>query len=191
VGIALHDHLLIVDGLHYMAAAFQNPEQPARALEYLRLASQYSFWLGYPQQVDYTWQIWGACHYYIGNYAEAEYFMRGTVYSFRGSGHNYAVALLSHGLALMHLKRYADAERSYQAALDEWHTLKRPADALYAGHALAELSWQSGRVAEAIARLEATIAEAEALGDQVNNQILAALRADLTKYREQSKNADS
>lgn len=190
VGIALHDHLLILDGLQYMAAAFQNPEQPARALEYLRLASQYSFWLGYPQQVDYTWQIWGACHYYLGNYVEAEYFMRGAVYAFRGSGHNYAVTLLGHGLALMHLKRYAEAELSYQAALDEWIALKRPAEALYARHALAELSWISGRDSEAIARIEATIAEAEALGDQVNDQVLAALRADLIKYREQSNRGD-
>ena len=167
VGIAQHDHVLILDGLQYMAAAFQNPAQPARALEYLRLASQYSFWLGYPQQVDYTWQIWGACHYYLGNYVEAEYFMRGAVYAFRGSGHNYAVTLLGHGLALMRLKRYAEAELSYQAALDEWRSLKRPADALYARHAQAELSWLCGRDSEAIARIEATIAEAEALGDQI------------------------
>ena len=183
VGIALHDHLLILDGLQHMAAAFQNPAQPKRALEYLRLASQYSFWLGYPQQVDYTWQTWGACHYYLGNYVEAEYFMRGAVHAFRGSGHNYAVALLGHGLALMHLKRYSEAEQSYQAALDEWQALKRPADALYARHALAELSWLSGRDDEAVGRIQAAIADAEMLGNQVNEQVLDALRADLIKYR--------
>jgi len=33
-------------------------------------------------------------------------------------------------------------------------------------------------------RIEAAIADAEALGDQVNVQVLAALHADLIKYRE-------
>jgi len=110
--------------------------------------------------------------------------MRGAVYAFRGSGHNYAVARLGHGLALMRLKRYGEAEQSFLAARDEWQALKRPADALYARHALAELSWLRGRDDEAIVRIEAAIADAEALGDQVNVQVLAALHADLIKYRE-------
>src|SRR5439155_9479082 len=41
-GSALHDDTLIMNGLHYMALAFQVSSQPQRAFSYLELTMQYA-----------------------------------------------------------------------------------------------------------------------------------------------------
>jgi tetratricopeptide (TPR) repeat protein len=183
VGIAYHDDKLILDGMHFVAVAFYLLREYTQTFRYIELAMQYSYWSGDSNQIDYMWYTCGTCYYGMGDFSQAEYFMRGSVRAFEGSGHYHALALLSHGLCLIKLKSYAEAERALTGALNEWGKLNQPVDQIYAKHALAELCMITRRYDEAVARLEATLADAEALGERCHSFLLDELRKDRKKYR--------
>jgi hypothetical protein len=183
IGIALHNDTLIINGLHYLALSFQiAPEQAQRAFRYLDLAMQYAYWTGDALQIDYMWQTWATCALYLKEHHEAEYFFRIAVQVFNGYGDHYAAALHGHGLSLLFLDHYDEAETLLELALAKWEQLQRPLEGLYTRHALAELYSRVARHEEAIVLMQLTLADALAMGPHCSEFLINLLRTDLDEY---------
>ncbi|GEM_PF-6261777 len=182
-GAALNDDRYAVNGLHYMAIAFQLANEPRRAFPYLERALARASRSGDATQLDYLWHTWGSCYYLLGEYEAAEYYLSRGVSVLAGRGTYYATALYMLGLSQMHQDKLAQAIESLTRALDVWAQHKRPFDQLYARHALSDVYWRQGRIAEAVELAESVLAEAETMEHSRRDLLLEALRRDLDKYR--------
>jgi tetratricopeptide (TPR) repeat protein len=100
-----------------------------------------------------------------------------------GRGAYHATALYMLGLSQMYQDKLAQAVESLTRALDVWVQHKRPFDQLYARHALSDVYWRQGRIAEAVELAESVLAEAETMEHSRRDLLLEALRRDLDKYR--------
>jgi tetratricopeptide (TPR) repeat protein len=182
-GMVCRNDLLIANGLHYMALAFQVGRQPQRALRYLELATEFNLQLGDSLRLAYLQHTWGTCYYLLGDYDKAESYLRDCVRSLRGRGNYYGWALQMLGLILMRRSAFEQAEHNLAAALAVFEDLRQPYDALSVRHALAHVYWLSGRPAEAVQLGEAVLAELETLQGERRDVLLAELRNDLEKYQ--------
>ncbi len=191
VGIGLRNDVLILNGLHYMALAFQVAKQPERAFLYLGRLKAYSEASGDVSQMNYLWYTLGACCYLAKDYQQAEQYFRKTLALYPSGTVNHATTLYMLGLALMQLSQFDESEKMLKASLDEWETLKRPFDRLYVKHGLAHLRWMQHRYKEAVRIAEETLAEAEKMDNVRRDQWINELRPDLERYRASLKTAAS
>lgn len=183
IGEALSDDRYAVNGLHYMAIAFQLANEPRRAFPYLERALARASRSGDATQLDYLWHTWGSCYYLLGEYEAAEYYLsRGVkVLVERGAYHGTALYML--GLSQMYQDKLTEAAESLMRALDVWVQHRRPFEQLYAKHALSDVYWRRGQVADAVALAESVLADAETMEHSRRDLLVNALRSDLDKYR--------
>ncbi len=184
IGIKSQNETLILNGLHFMALAFQVGQDYQRAIHYLEFAMEYACHTGDKFRIEYMMLTWGMCSYYTGDYIKAEEQLRESIQVFKDSGHYYAAALYAHGLCLMKLERYDEAERDLKAALAERVKQKRAFDAVYVKHGLAELYSVTGRHDQAISLSTEALLEAEAMAERAGEYYLKILRDDVVEYRQ-------
>lgn len=191
VGSWLKHDVLIQNGLHFMALAFQVGNQPERAQRYLERLKQYSAQAGDVGQSNYLWYTLGACSYQTANYTEAELCFRNSLNSFAPGTWPHTTALYMLGLSLMRLKQFKESEQHLLNAFEAWGRQSRAFDQLYARHALAHLRWFQQRYSEAVEIAEQTLAEAEKSESIRRDQLLTELRADLERYKQSLRDAAS
>jgi len=183
IGIKSQHDPFILNGLHFMALAFQVGQDYPRAITYLEYALEYACLTGDKFRIEYMLLTWGMCSYATGDYIKAEGQLRDSIAVFKDAGHYYASALYAHGLCLMSLNRYEEAEQDFKTALAERIKQKRVFDAIYVKHGLAELYSVTRRHAEAILLSLEALSEAESMAERAGEYYLKVLRADVVEYQ--------
>jgi tetratricopeptide (TPR) repeat protein len=192
IGIALHDDLLITNGLHYMGLSFQI-STPQRAFHYLEYALEYAVYAGDIAQHDYVWQTWATCLYYLGEYDEAVYFYTMALQNShdRPYGQLHAAAMHGYGVSLTLIGRYVEAKTALEQALAIWVKHNRTVEVIYIQHALAELHSRMNQHVAALNLINRAIGEAEALGSRCNPTLMQVMLEDRKIYTDRSVNGSS
>jgi tetratricopeptide (TPR) repeat protein len=191
VGIGLDNEMLIQNGLHYIALAFQIAKQPTRAFPYLDRLKQYSQESGDVSQKNYLWYTLGACLYQNADYEQAKQCFLNCLNTFDPGAWVHTTAIYLLGLTLMRLHQFEESEQRLLQAYEAWGKQKRDFEQLYARHGLAHLRWFQHRHAEAVEIAEQTLAQAEAADNVNRQQLLDELRKDVEKYRQSLHSASS
>jgi tetratricopeptide (TPR) repeat protein len=188
IGKPLGNDQLILSGLHLMALAFQLTEQPEFAFNYLERARDHASLTGNTGQIAYINLTWGACAYIAEDFETAEQYIRSSLEKFSDpddhhiTGNYHVSALYAHGLCLLRLGRYEEAESRFNTSLIEWGKLKRVRDQIYAKHALAELYSLRNDHQRAIKLMKEVLKEVKKMDGQWDEAFLIKLNNDLNTY---------
>jgi tetratricopeptide (TPR) repeat protein len=177
----------IINGLHYMGIAFRMANNLPRAEKYLNEATAQCTLAGDVYQLSYIHYTWGTWYYMKNDFERAEDLFAQSAGDFAGRGSDHATALYMHGLSLMQLKRFDEAERKLLQARKVWETTPRRLDPLYAWHALAHNAWMAGKAAEAVAIASEALDLGEMISDPRRDSFLNVLREDLERYQSGDK----